>query len=234
MIRSREAWFRAAFGARTSSQAGASVALAVVALAGVALTAGCRPKDELIVSEWSDAFERAELGPDWRDTGGGYRIDHGRLAAQGAHNHPVWLRKRLPADVVVEVDAVASTAAGDIKLELFGDGASFDPDRGAYTSTGYVLIFGGWHNSLSVICKGNEHGEGRKASRADRKVVPDRTYHWSILRKDGLLSWKVDGEPFLSWQDPSPLGGTDHAYLAVNDWETRVSFDNFVVEPVGP
>src|SRR4051812_17121152 len=110
---------RGTFVARSSS--GTRAALFLAALAGAALTSsGCRPKDELIVSEWSDSFDRADLGPSWRDTGGGYRIDNGRLAAAGAHNHPVWLRKRLPADVVIEVDAVANSATGDIKLELFG------------------------------------------------------------------------------------------------------------------
>jgi len=194
----------------------------------------CRPKDPALAAAWRDDFERTELGPAWRDTGGHYGLAGGKLWAAGAHNHPLWLGKRLPANVAVEVDVASTSPDGDIKLELFGDGASFDPDMGGYVSTGYVLIFGGWHNTLSVICKGDEHGEGRKASRGDRKVVPDQTYHWSILRKDGLLSWKVDGAPFLSWQDPAPLAGSDHAYLAVNDWETRVSFDNLVVEPVGP
>ena len=35
--------------------------------------------------------------------------------------------------------STSRSAAGDIKLELYGDGESFDHDRGAYTSTGYVL-----------------------------------------------------------------------------------------------
>ena len=68
---------------------------------------------------------------------------------------------------------MSKSPAGDIKLELFGDGESFDPDKGSYTSTGYVLIFGGWSNSLSVICRQDEHDDGRKAQRGDIRVEPE-------------------------------------------------------------
>jgi farnesoic acid O-methyltransferase len=212
----------------------AAVSAAVLALSLVALSAGgCRrSSDELITGEWRDGFDRAELGPLWRDTGGGYRIDGGRLAARGGHNHPVWLRKRLPDNVTIEVDAHPASTDGDIKLELYGDGASFDPDRGGYVSTGYVLIFGGWHNTLSIICRGDEHGEGRKATRSEPRVVPGRTYHFTITRRAGLLDWKIDGQPFLAWQDPRPLGGAGHEYLAFDDWESEVFFDNLVIRPV--
>jgi hypothetical protein len=195
------------------------------------LAAGCRVKEEAITGTFADSFDRAELGPDWRDTGGGYRIVEGQLVAGGAYNHPAWLRKRLPRDVSIELDATSRSPAGDIKIELFGDGESFDPDRGAYVSTGYMLIFGGWNNSLSVICRNNEHDEGRKAARSDRRVEPGRRYHWSIVRKGGTIDWKIDGAPFLSWTDPDPLAGSGHDYLAVNDWEAEVRFDNLVIRP---
>lgn len=200
-------------------------------LAVVAAGAGCRVKDEAITTTFSDTFERTELGAHWRDTGGGYRIVDGQLAAGGAYNHPAWLRKRLPHDVSIELDAQSRSPAGDLKIELFGDGESFDSDRGSYVSTGYMLIFGGWNNSLSVICRNNEHDEGRKASRTDRRVEPGRTYHWSITRKGGTIDWKIDGAPFLAWTDPDPLGGSGHEYLGVNDWEADVRFDNLVIRP---
>jgi hypothetical protein len=210
----------------------AAALAALLVLGGTALgPTGCRPKDELIMAEWRDTFDRTDLGPGWRDTGGGYRIDGGRLAARGAHNHPVWLRKRLPDDVTIDVDAHPTSADGDIKLELYGDGSSFDPDRGGYVSTGYVLIFGGWRNTLSIICRGDEHGEGRKATRAEPKVVAGRTYHFTITRRAGLLDWKIDGQPFLAWQDPRPLGGPGHEYMAFDDWESEVFFDDLVIRP---
>lgn len=188
-------------------------------------------RDEMLTGPFTERFDRAELGPAWRDTGGNYRIVDGKLVARGAHNHPAWLRKRLPRDVSIELDVQSNSEAGDIKLELFGDGESFDPDRGAYTSSGYVLIFGGWHNTLSVICRNNEHDEGRKAARADRKVEAGRQYHFAITRKGGRIDWRIDGTPFLDWTDSEPLWGAGHEYLAVDDWESEVLFDNLEIAP---
>ena len=196
-----------------------------------ALTA-CKVKDPPpVTEEWKDTYDRAEIGGDYYKSGGGYEIVDGQLSARGAHNHPLWLRKRLPRDVRIELDAWSTEARGDIKLELFGDGESFDPDKGAYTSSGYVLIFGGWGNSLSVICRQDEHGAGRKAARADIRVEPGRNYHFTITRRGGALDWAIDGRPFLAWTDPEPLAGPGHEFLAVDDWEAELTFDNLQVRP---
>jgi len=193
----------------------------------------CRAKDPPINEPFLDSFQRAELGPTWNNTGGDYRINDGTLTVKNAYNHPAWLRRKLPANAVIDVDVVSRSAAGDLKVELYGDGESSAVDRGAYDSTGYVMIFGGWHNSLSVICRNNEHDQGRKAQRSDIHVQPGRTYHWTIVRQGGLLDWKLDGQPFLSWTDPEPLRGPGHEYLGVNDWEADVSFDNLSIRPAG-
>jgi hypothetical protein len=150
---------------------------------------------------------------------------------QNAYNHPAWLKERLPRDAQIDLDISSKSAAGDIKVELWGDGESFAREKGAYTSTGYVFIFGGWHNSLSVLCRLEEHGAGRKAERADVKVQPGRTYHWTITRKGGSLDWKIDGQPFLAWNDPEPLAGQGHEYLGFNDWESAVTIDNLSIRP---
>lgn len=204
------------------------VALGLLASAGLA---GCRTKDPPITSLFRDDFERAELGPTWKATAPEYRIDGGKLTVARAYNHPAWLRRKLPDDAVIEFDMVSRSAVGDMKVELYGDGESFDPDKGGYVSTGYVLIFGGWGNSLSVICRNNEHDEGRKAERKDVRVQPGRSYHWTITRRGGTIDWRMDGQPFLTWTDPAPLAGAGHEYLAVNDWESDVSFDNLEIRP---
>ncbi|MBC8133240.1 MAG: hypothetical protein H7X95_09700 [Deltaproteobacteria bacterium] len=220
--------------ALTSSRIAArsSISLWAVLLGMVVMWGGCRPKDAPVVSgPFTDTFDRAELGSDWRDTGGDYRLVEGKMVARNAYNHPAWLRKRLPPDVSVQMDVQSKSAAGDIKIEIFGDGESFDPDRGGYVSSGYVLIFGGWNNTLSVICRNNEHDDGRKVSRSDRRVEAGRTYHFEITRKGAHIDWRVDGAPFLAWTDPSPLAGRGHEYLAVNDWEAEVLFDNISIVP---
>jgi hypothetical protein len=209
-----------------------AMALSLAALAATAgATIGCKPKDQAITEPFSDTFERAELGPTWTNTGADYRIVGGRLNVSGAYNHPAWLRRKLPRDAVIELDVMSKSPAGDIKIELYGDGESFDPDKGAYVSSGYMFIFGGWGNSLSVICRNNEHDEGRKAERRDPRVEVGKSYHWTISRRGGVLEWKLDGQPFLAWTDPEPLSGDGHQYLAVNNWESDVYFDNLSIRP---
>jgi len=220
-VRRSGGYFRGMRGARLAS------------LLGLALAPlpACRAKVPVIDAPFTDDFERAELGASWNATSDQYRIAGGKLTVANAHNHPAWLRRRLPHDAVVDVDVLSKSPAGDIKLELFGDGESFDPDKGAYTSSGYVLIFGGWTNSLSVICRQDEHGAGRKAGRSDVRVEPNRSYHFTIARKGGALDWTIDGKPFLSWTDPEPLAGAGHEYLAVDDWEAELTFDNLTIRP---
>jgi hypothetical protein len=193
--------------------------------------AGCRGKPPAIASAFNEDFDRTELGADWNATSPAYHLAGGQLEVSHAYNHPAWLRRRLPDDVVVDLDVTSNSPDGDVKVELFGDGESFDPDKGSYDSTGYVFIFGGWHNSLAVICRQEEHGAGRKAQRADKRVEPGRRYHFTITHRHGALDWQIDGQPFLSWTDPEPLTGPAHGYLAVNDWEADVAFDNLQIRP---
>ena len=82
-----------------------------------------------------------ELHAGGKFEGKGYQISDGALSAHGAHNHPLWLRKKLPHDVRVEFDCWSTEQRGDLKIELFGDGHSFDPDGGAYMASGYEVIF---------------------------------------------------------------------------------------------
>ena len=191
----------------------------------------CKAKIPAITGPFTDEFERAEVGPAWLNTGAQYRVAAGKLNVSGAYNHPLWLRQRLPRDVVIEFDAMSKSPDGDLKVELFGDGESFDPDKGGYISTGYMLIFGGWGNQLSVIARNNEHDEGVKAKRSDLPVQPGKTYHWKITRKGGHIDWQIDGQPFLSWTDPEPLAGPGHEFFGVNNWEADVYFDNLKIAP---
>jgi hypothetical protein len=235
------------------------VVLALTAHAA-ATAGGCKPKTPVISKPFVDSFDRAELGPGWLDTSQGqFQVRDGKLTVQEGLNRPLWLRKRLPRDLVVELDVMSRSEAGDIKIELFGDGESFDADQGTYYPTGYVFVFGGWGNTLSIIGKLGEHDDGVKASREHKRaegvvvagiesaapefkegpkpagldggVVPGRTYHWVISRKGGQIDWKIDGEPFLSWSDPAPLYGDDKSFLGFNNWKADVSFDNVSIRP---
>jgi hypothetical protein len=205
---------------------------ALVALA--LLTPGCKVKDPPPVTEvWTDDFERDSIGRNYYNTGGKYRIRDGVLEAQDSYNHPLWLRKKLPRNVMIELDAWSESEAGDIKVEIFGDGTTHARNKGAYTASGYVLIMGGWGNSKSILARRNEHGR-ELVERTQPRVQVGKRYRWKIVREDKRLDWYVDDmqRPFLSYTDPSPLEGPGHEYFGFNNWESQVRFDNVVITPL--
>ena len=195
--------------------------------------AACKVREQPpITGVWTDDFAGG-LGDVFYVTGDGYRGEHGALSAHGAHNHPLWLRKKLPHDVQIDLDVWSTEPRGDIKVEVFGDGHSYDPDGGRYTATGYEVIFGGWYNSKSIIARLDEHGTDM-VQRSEPKVVANRHYHWRIERRRNTLTWFVDDltTPFLRYEDQRPLDGAGHEYFGFNNWETDTWFDNLVITPL--
>ena len=198
------------------------------------LLVACKVKDPPpIKDEWTDNFERDSVGENYYASGDGYRVAKGALNAKGAHNHPLWLRAKIPRDVRIEFETWSTENRGDIKIEIYGDGKSYDADGGAYLATGYELIFGGWFNSKSIIARLDEHGKD-VVQRTEPKVVPNQRYKWRVDRKANQLTWYIDDmtNPFLQLVDPQPLEGMGHEYLGFNNWETDTWFDNLVISPL--
>jgi hypothetical protein len=212
-----------------------------VTLAAALVLVACRVQDPPPITEkWTDTFERDDPGTNYYQTGSGYAVISGALSARGAHNKPLWLRKKIPRDVQVDVTVWSNAPTdgkafdGDMKVELFGDGKSFDPDQGDYTSTGYVLVQGGWHNTESKIARGYEHGTDNFKDRRGDKVVPGQKYHWRITRKGKLLTWFIDDmtTPYMQWDDPLALSGPGHEYFAISNWESDSWFDDLTIAPL--
>lgn len=198
----------------------------------MAAAAGCSPQGDpgLGPDGFSDDFERVDLGDAWNNTGGNYAIRDGALKVSGARNKPLWLKRKLPNDVSIEVDAKSDSPDGDIKLEVFGDGVS-KAETVSYTATSYVVIFGGWHNSMNVLARMNEHAKDRVVGEA-LKVVPGQTYHMKIERRGGTIGFWVDGRKLASMNDPEPLSGPGHDHFAFNNWQASLTFDNLRVKPL--
>ncbi len=196
-----------------------------------ALTTGCKTR-EIAATEssektlvFSDDFERDALGGSWRrgkgeEGAGKWRIEDGWLAADNIKNDPLWWTGNLPEDVRVEFDAKAMSDTGDIKFEIFGDGLTHE--------SGYIVIFGGWDNSLDVIARLDEHGQDRKA-RPSAKAAKGQVHHIALERTDGTLRWFVDGDLHMTYEDDAPLKGRGHRGFAFNDWTAPVRFDNLKV-----
>jgi hypothetical protein len=202
-------------------------------LAILLVLAACKVREQPpITQSWQYDFE-AGMGEVFYATGDGYHVEHGALSARGAHNHPLWLRKKLPRNVRIELDAWSTDPRGDIKIEVFGDGHSYDADGGRYTATGYEVIFGGWSNTRSMVARLDEHGN-EMVQRTEPKVVANQRYHWRIERRGNAVTWFIDDmtTPFLRYDDPRSLEGEGHEYLGINNWETDTWFDNLVITPL--
>jgi hypothetical protein len=194
----------------------------VLALSGCTIER--RPPGEAYQDDFSS------LSDVWKNTGATYGIVNGELVVSKAYNHPLWLSKALPRDAVIELDAWSNDPAGDIKVEAWGDGKSF-AKTASYTATSYVFILGGWHNTISAIARMDEHASNRRI-RNDFRVEQGKKYHFRIERRGNHIDWQVDGKPFLTFDDPHPLDGTDHAYFGFNDWEAELHFDNLKITPL--
>lgn len=193
---------------------------------------GCTPQGDPAIGQegFQDDFEREQLGEHWHNTGGPYAIRNGMLRVKGARNRPLWLRRVLPRDVRIEVDARSDSPEGDIKLELFGDGVS-KAEKASYLATSYVVIFGGWNNSLNVLARMDEHGNDRAVGPAF-KVVPSRTYRLKVERRGKVVTAWADDQRLARMVDPDPLAGPGHDHFAFNNWSSELWFDNLRISPL--
>jgi hypothetical protein len=186
-------------------------------------------------ASFEDDFERSSLGPDWRVTGADWHIQGGRLCVKGAHNHGAWLARVLPTNVRIEFDAMSESPDGDIKAEIFGDGASAATGASYNDATSYLTIFGGWKNNFHVLARINEHASDRPEIRITpgsdderaRPVSMGQVYHFKVERTDGkTISWWIGDMLMFKFTDPEPLSGAGHDHFGFNDWEVPLCFDN--------
>lgn len=200
-------------------------------LAVLCAASACVPRgDPALDGPFEDNFDRSELGPLWRSTGGPAQLVDGKLKIRGARNKPLWFRRTLPRDVRIEFDARSESREGDIKVEVYGDGVS-KATQASYTATSYVVIFGGWSNTMNIIARLDEHADDRAVG-PSRKVEVGHTYRMKIERiGDTITAW-ADGQMLATMKDPSPLWGKGHDHFAFNNWQAEVWFDNLKITPL--
>lgn len=139
---------------------------------------------------------------DFFSTGGHWRVVEGQLLSPGVKNNPLWLQAKLPRDVAVEFDVRSQSPEGDIKAEIFGDGSDH--------ASGYILIHGGWNNSMSIIARLDEHGAPLEALQREARRVAERNggtgsglVETGVFREDTHM--RVEARPY-----PVEIGRTYH------------------------
>jgi len=216
-----------------------------------------RPNPEATVGlPYTDDFSQySTVEKHYWSSGGFWRTVDGQLLCPGVKQNPLWLKAKLPQNVAVDFDVRSQSPEGDIKVEIFGDGSDH--------ASGYVLIHGGWNNSLSIIARRDEHGKPLTQLQADAQHIAQakglpsaglvetgvfnedtrmrveanpypvqigKMYHWHIERRGSLISWSIDGQPFMSFDDPIPLVGEKHNRFGFTCWESQLYFDNLRIE----
>lgn len=144
----------------------------------------------------------AVVETDFWSTGGMWRTVGGELLSPGVKNNPLWLKAKLPENVAVEFDVRSTSPEGDIKCEIFGDGSDH--------ASGYVLIHGGWNNSLSIIARLDEHGASLAALQAEAgRIQREKNLPDADLVKTGVFRentrMRVEANPF-----PVTIGRAEH------------------------
>lgn len=199
------------------------------------------PSGPAITTPFEDKFDREELGADWNALSPAWKIRSGKLCVRGARNKGAWLTRRLPDKARIEFDALAESSEGDVKVELWGDGATGATSASYTNATSYIAILGGWKNTKHVLARLDEHGGDRLELDVDpnsdderaRAVAAGQPYHFKFERADGkTLVWSVNGAVYFDHPDPEPLLGPGHEHLGFNDWDAPVCFDNLKVTPL--
>jgi hypothetical protein len=211
---------------RLGAGAGVDLAVAVAVLGMVVAAAGCLPGDRparavlTAAAPFVDEFTDADLHDRYFVQGGSWRVVDGALSTLGDRNLPLWLDVALPRNVRVAFAVTSSSTAIDAKVELFGDGVRHQ--------SGYVVILGGWNNTLSGIARLDEHERSRVMNRTGHEQ--GRTYDLVVQRTDGAtVELFVDGAKVASYRDPQPLSGPGHDRFAFSGWESEVTFDHLTI-----
>jgi hypothetical protein len=194
-----------------------------------------------LTQPYTDHFDMQTLSSDWRPTSSVWRVENGRLCGRGAHNHPVWLQRRLPKNARITFTAESDSSDGDLKVEIWGDGRS-EATAVSYTNaTSYLFILGGWKNHFHVLARIDEHAPDRLERRVvpsssdtrDHPVLPGVKYQFGIERTDGrTVRWSINGVEMTRLNDSAPLFGPGHEHLGFNNWEVRACFDDLNIIPL--
>jgi hypothetical protein len=190
-------------------------------------------------------------------TGGLWRVVDGQLLCPGVKQNPAWLKAKLPQNVAIEFDARSQSPEGDIKVELFGDGTDHASGyvfiHGGWNNSMSIIARRDEHGrslqqlqaeaqriqrekglpSADLVQTGVFNQNTRMRVEANPYPVQiGRTYHWRIERRGSKLSWAIDGQPFMEFDDPLPLTGDWNNRFGFSCWEAQLYFDNLRIEPL--
>ena len=195
----------------------------IISILSLVLLLSCG-QEERLVKIFEDDFNRAEIGGNYANLGGDWKIEDGKLKSIRAENKNLVLKSvDLPQNAVIELTMKSNSLDIDVKFNLWGDGKPHDH------GDGYTFILGGWKNRVSIISKLDEH-EKKRSEKRNAGLEKGKLYKVKIERKFSKIKWFVNGELFLEYFDETPLKVTDgYSKLSFANWRSDVEFDDLKI-----
>ena len=143
---------------------------------------------------FSDHFERAAPGADWRALRGDWSIKEGRLAVLG--HGQIMCTKTFPGAQRLEFDATAEGPCDLTGVLCAGEGGY---------AGGYFVGFGTENNAYSKLLV-----QGVEVKRWNAVITPGKVHHQIVQREGNTLTHVVDGKVVMTYEDDEPLKGKGH------------------------
>lgn len=156
-----------------------------------------------------DAFERAELGPDWAVLAGDWTLTDGHLVSAGSEgDRRLMLTRDFPGlhRVSFRAMAIGETGVGDLSAGIHA--APDDP------RAGYMVQFGGLLNSVNRIARAGQPVESAAAITTGR-IEPGQWHDITAEFAGRHVRLVVDGSVLLEYAEGYPLTGAGHERVSL-------------------
>jgi hypothetical protein len=165
---------------------------------------------------WADDFERAGLGADWQVLAGAWSVADGQLVTTGG---ALLATRKFPGLQRLEFQASVMPNPG---ISDMSPAIHCGP---AKHSTGYLLQFGGYHNSRNSIQRKGDV----LVQNSDIRIEPGKVYSIVAEYDGGIVRLTVDGKTVVEHADPYPLVGPANEQIGFYVFEGNVKIDNVKV-----
>ncbi len=165
--------------------------------------AGAQAEAEGWKLQFSDDFNREDLGANWKSVRGKWSLRNGMLCADdSAHIVSAW---RFTGDVRLEYEAISD-------VETPCDLSGVLNAKWGEEASGCYFGFGGQHNKDSFLIV-----RGEVVKRASLQIVPGRRYQVVCQREGTKITFSVDGKVIISHVHDKPIAkeGLDRVGLSV-------------------
>ena len=170
---------------------------------------------------WSDDFERADPGPDWKSQGGEWKIEKGHLVAQGGK---IVSTRKFPGLQRLEFNA-------SMDPNPMGVLSDMSPIiQGDPSGQGYLVQFGGYNNTICAIQR-----LGKMLARTtEQTITPGKMHHVAAELNGNMVRLTVDGKVAVEYNDQQPLFGPENEHVGFYVYQGTIRISDVKVFTAAP